>query len=86
LISSAIAAWIVARVAWRLGYEAGLISLVACGGLLSLIWFSEWWTTYVLPFGWHGILKPSDLDSPAYVVILPVFGWVVLLGFAVIVW
>ena len=30
--------------------------------------------TYVLPFGWWGRPKPSDLDSPAYAVILPILG------------
>lgn len=61
----------------------GLVSLVACGGSLSLIWYSAWWLTYVLPFGWWGRPKPSDLDNPAYVVILPVFGWILLLVWAV---
>ena len=81
-ISIPLAAWVVARFAWRFGHETGLIALVACGFSLSLIWFGEWLATYVLPFGWWGRPKPSDLDSPAYAVVLPILGWIALLVLA----
>ncbi len=77
-----LAAWVVARFAWRFGHEAGLVALAACGFSLGLIWFGAWWATYVLPFGWWGWPKPGDLDSPAYAVVLPIFGWVFLLVLA----
>jgi hypothetical protein len=83
LVSTALAVWIVARFAWRFGHEAGLIAFAACGFLLSLIGFGEWWATYVLPFGGWGRPKPSDLDNPAYAVILPILGWILLLVLAV---
>lgn len=82
LVSIMLAAWVVARFAWRFGHEAGLVALAACGFSLGLIWFGAWWATYVLPFGWWGRPKPSDLDSPAYAVVLPIFGWVFLLVLA----
>lgn len=83
LLSFALTAWIVARFAWRFGREAGLIALAGCGFALCLIWFGAWLATYVLPFGWWGRPKPSDLDSPAYAVILPAMGWIALLVLAV---
>ena len=82
LVSVMLAAWVVARFAWRFGHEAGLVALAACGFSLGLIGFGAWWATYVLPFGGWGRPKPSDLDSPAYAVVLPIFGWVFLLVLA----
>ena len=84
LVSIMLAAWVVARFAWRFGHEAGLVALAACGFSLGLIWFGAWWATYVLPFGWWGRPKPSDLDSPAYAVVLPILGWIALLVLAVL--
>jgi len=40
--------------------------------------------TYVLPFGGWGRPKPSDLDNPAYAVLLPILGWLLLLVLAVL--
>ena len=84
LVSIMLAAWVVLRFAWRFGHEAGLVALAACGFSLGLIWFGAWWATYVLPFGWWGRPKPSDLDSPAYAVVLPILGWIALLVLAVL--
>ena len=52
LVSIMLAAWVVARFAWRFGHEAGLVALAGCGFSLGLIGFGAWWATYVLPFGW----------------------------------
>ena len=82
LVSILLAAWVVVRFAWRFGHEAGLVALAACGFSLGLIWFGEWWATYMLPFGWWGRPKPSDLDNPAYAIILPILGWILLLVLA----
>ena len=84
LIALVLAAWVVARFAWRFGREAGLVAFAGCGFSLGLIWFGAWLATYVLPFGWWGRPKPSDLDSPAYAVILPALGWIALLVLAVL--
>ncbi len=79
LISIPLAAWMVVRFAWRFGHEAGLVALAACEFSLGSIWFGEWWATYVLPFGGWERPKSSDLDNPAYAVLLPILGWLLLL-------
>ncbi|MEI2806741.1 MAG: hypothetical protein V9G18_22255 [Albidovulum sp.] len=85
VLTARVVARVVARFAWRFGHEAGLVALAGCGFSLGLIWFGAWWATYVLPFGWWGRPKPSDLDNPAYAVVLPIFGRVFLLVLAALV-
>lgn len=84
LIAILLAVWVVVRFAWRFGHEAGFVALAACGFSLGLIWFGAWLAIYVLPFGWWGRPKPSDLDNPAYAVLLPILGWLLLLVLAVL--
>ncbi len=84
LLSATLVIFVVARIGVRFGLQAALIALLAGGVLLSLIWFGEWWASYLLPFGWWGRPKPSDLDNPAYAVILPLLGWVLLLALVVL--
>jgi hypothetical protein len=63
----------------REGLEAALLFSLVCLALLSLIWRAGWWINFMAPFGWWGGRRPSDLDNPAYHLIIPLFGWACLL-------
>lgn len=79
LASLAIAVGCFLNMLHREGLETALSFSLVCLALLSLIWYGGWWATHILPFGWWGMRRPSDLGNPAYEVLVPLFGWVFLL-------
>jgi hypothetical protein len=82
---TAVAVLIVVRLFWVRDIESALVGSVAVVLIGTMVWFSDFWTTYILPFGFWQTMA-TDYNSPERSGgAIAMIGWVLLLliGYAV---
>jgi len=85
LIFLAICFFIVVRMYMLEGLEAALASSLGVALLASMIWFTDFWTSTIMTFGfWES--KAKDFKSPQHSMpALVLMAWILLLLFAFLV-
>lgn len=77
LISGIAAGLCLLQIFRRDGGSSALVFLIALIPLLSLIWYSEFWATYIIPFGWAASWA-RDAKKPVPSAPVAWIGWILL--------
>ena len=78
LLSGLVAGCCVCLIYQRDGGTSALVFSTALAPLLSLIWYSKVWATYIIPFGWVAS-RASDAKQPMPNAPVACIGWILLL-------
>ncbi len=62
----------------RDGGKSALVFSIALAPILSIIWYSNIWATYIIPFGWMAS-RASDAKQPMPTAPVACIGWILLL-------